>query len=336
MLYNLFITREKGGEELETKKDSGITLITLVITIIVLLILAGVTIAALSGDNGILTNAVYAKFATEVKSLEEQVRLKQAMSDIPYSGTIKDLLNIDSDYNDKLLIEDNELKYIEDKFSSREIGWLEDLGIEKVSDYYTVEFIPYNGTETIIQEVRAGKKIKKPDNPKKEGYDFLGWYYLKESGDIENPTYEEIEFDFNTEIMNDYSLYAKYSGEAIMMPYKAEYGFWKYKDKIKHISFEKGNIPNDLPELSWNVKENNNSTDIIAFLEGSEESGYGLTIISTKTIYANASSTTYFSNFSELETINFNNFDTSKSITMSWMFNECRSLKEINLSSFNT
>ena len=36
----------------------GITLVALVITIIVLLILAGVTIAALSGDNGILTNEI--------------------------------------------------------------------------------------------------------------------------------------------------------------------------------------------------------------------------------------------------------------------------------------
>ena len=34
-----------------TKNTKGITLIALVITIIVLLILAGVTIAALSGDN---------------------------------------------------------------------------------------------------------------------------------------------------------------------------------------------------------------------------------------------------------------------------------------------
>ena len=33
-------------------KNKGITLIALVITIIVLLILAGVTISALSGDNG--------------------------------------------------------------------------------------------------------------------------------------------------------------------------------------------------------------------------------------------------------------------------------------------
>ena len=39
------------------KNPRGITLIALVITIIVLLILAGVTIAALSGDNGILTKS---------------------------------------------------------------------------------------------------------------------------------------------------------------------------------------------------------------------------------------------------------------------------------------
>lgn len=41
--------------------QKGITLVALVITIIVLLILAGVSIAALSGQNGILTNASSAK-----------------------------------------------------------------------------------------------------------------------------------------------------------------------------------------------------------------------------------------------------------------------------------
>ena len=44
---------------------SGITLIALVITIIVLLILAGVTIATLTGDNGILLQANKAKANTE-------------------------------------------------------------------------------------------------------------------------------------------------------------------------------------------------------------------------------------------------------------------------------
>ena len=43
----------------------GITLIALVITIIVLLILAGVSIAMLTGQNGILTQAQNAKTTTE-------------------------------------------------------------------------------------------------------------------------------------------------------------------------------------------------------------------------------------------------------------------------------
>lgn len=39
------------------KKSEGITLIALVITIIVLLILAGISIATLTGDNGVLKKA---------------------------------------------------------------------------------------------------------------------------------------------------------------------------------------------------------------------------------------------------------------------------------------
>ena len=53
----------------------GITLIALVITIIVLLILAGVTISALSGDNGILLNAAKAREETEATTEEEKIQL---------------------------------------------------------------------------------------------------------------------------------------------------------------------------------------------------------------------------------------------------------------------
>ena len=58
-----------------TKSNKGITLIALVITIIVLLILAGVTIAALSGDNGILKRAAEAKEQTNQKNDEETEKL---------------------------------------------------------------------------------------------------------------------------------------------------------------------------------------------------------------------------------------------------------------------
>ena len=55
--------------------NSGITLIALVITIIVLLILAGVSIATLTGNNGILTQANNAKEKTEEAEDIEKIRL---------------------------------------------------------------------------------------------------------------------------------------------------------------------------------------------------------------------------------------------------------------------
>ena len=58
--------------------NNGITLIALVITIIVLLILAGVTIATLTGDNGILTKATESKNKTEEGEEEEKVKLSVA------------------------------------------------------------------------------------------------------------------------------------------------------------------------------------------------------------------------------------------------------------------
>lgn len=57
------------------RNQKGITLIALVITIIVLLILAGVSIAMLTGDNGILTQANSAKVTTIEGDVDEQVRM---------------------------------------------------------------------------------------------------------------------------------------------------------------------------------------------------------------------------------------------------------------------
>ena len=57
------------------RKQRGITLIALVITIIVLLILAGVSISMLSGENGILSQVESAKTKTEGSSVEETIKL---------------------------------------------------------------------------------------------------------------------------------------------------------------------------------------------------------------------------------------------------------------------
>ena len=65
-------------EKNQKKREEGITLIALVITIIILLILAGVTIATLSGPNGILTRANDAKTETE-ESKEDELRRLTAL-----------------------------------------------------------------------------------------------------------------------------------------------------------------------------------------------------------------------------------------------------------------
>ena len=57
------------------REKSGITLITLVVTIIVLLILAGVSIATLTGENGILTRAQDAKTQTGIADEKEAIGL---------------------------------------------------------------------------------------------------------------------------------------------------------------------------------------------------------------------------------------------------------------------
>ena len=70
------------------KTKNGITLIALVITIIVLLILAGVSISAIIGENGIATKAKEAKNKTIVAKEKEFV-------DLAYSSVVMDSLEND-------------------------------------------------------------------------------------------------------------------------------------------------------------------------------------------------------------------------------------------------
>ena len=75
--------------EIQMMKEKGITLIALVITIIVLLILSGVSIAMLTGSNGILTQAQKAKEATEAAAKVENSAL----------SSLEDYMITDGSYN---------------------------------------------------------------------------------------------------------------------------------------------------------------------------------------------------------------------------------------------
>ena len=82
------------------KEQKGITLIALVITIIVLLILAGVSIAMLTGQNGILTKATTSK--TETAKAEVMERINMELNAVYADVLSGDITTLDDDYVAKI------------------------------------------------------------------------------------------------------------------------------------------------------------------------------------------------------------------------------------------
>ena len=109
------------------KYNRGITLIVLIITIIVLLILAGITISAITGDNGILLSAINCKEKTEISEEKEIVEkaATQAMGKNKYGNLQREDLKqqLELDAKDRTnLYEDEEKFIIEFKESKRVYG----------------------------------------------------------------------------------------------------------------------------------------------------------------------------------------------------------------------
>lgn len=70
------------------KNQKGITLIALVITIIVLLILAGITIAMLTGENGLLTKSKTAKAENELGRAKDIINMAASEGIADYYKTV--------------------------------------------------------------------------------------------------------------------------------------------------------------------------------------------------------------------------------------------------------
>ena len=72
------------------KSTKGITLISLMVTIIILLILAGVSIDTLTGNNGLLNRAKDAKIATEIAGIKEKIQIDILGEEEWNNGNISD------------------------------------------------------------------------------------------------------------------------------------------------------------------------------------------------------------------------------------------------------
>lgn len=137
---------------MKKEMNNGITLVALVITIVILLMLAGISINIVLGDNGVVTKAQQAKISTNLGSYNEQLNmfitdkkmenndfyegsLTAGKSTLSYNtknydgGTIKDIIpNISNEYLDKLEIIKGKL--VVNTQDKRLIKIVQDMGLE--------------------------------------------------------------------------------------------------------------------------------------------------------------------------------------------------------------
>ena len=139
--------------------NKGITLIALIVTIVVLLILAGVSIAVITGDNGVIKSANQAKTEQRGGTVEDRAavwKAGKATSEYTHRETKTEDEMLNDLINDKLLFEDEidrENKKI--TIGSKEIDYSTGNGLELESD---------KGKEELIleYEVSAGDTIQLP------------------------------------------------------------------------------------------------------------------------------------------------------------------------------
>jgi len=121
-----------------------------------------------------------------------------------------------------------------------------------------------------------------------------------------------------------------------------------YRTGITKIIFKKVNKGSSLIENgaveSWEIQQENIGSAIIManitenedIMDDEGNTGKTLTIISDQTIYANPNSYRYFAQMPNLKSIDFTNFDTSKTIVMHSMFQDSKKIEYLNLKNFNT
>lgn len=96
----------------KSRNKKGITLISLVITIIVLLILAGISISMLTGNNGILNRASESKENTRAGTIQERIALaviENTSIDHLNNGTKKTKVDVIEELKNEGILEENEV-----------------------------------------------------------------------------------------------------------------------------------------------------------------------------------------------------------------------------------
>jgi len=115
------------------KSIKGITLISLVITIIVLIILSSVGIYLSLGENGIFNKVEYAKNETTKQTATEKINLKITSIQIGTYGDEQRMPTL-QEFADELCV-DNEIEYVE--LQSKKVAALEKIEVGNASSIFT-------------------------------------------------------------------------------------------------------------------------------------------------------------------------------------------------------
>ncbi len=190
-------------------ENSAITLVALAITVVVLVIIAGVTIGSVIGDHGLIGEAQYSAFVSKISDYKSGVRTHVVAEELKNAGKetsiyvndskqMQDILQVDENEAKKYGIQDNELRYKEEYVTKQEKEWLAGLGIIAMTTMYLITFM-VNGS--IYSNIWT-EKVKFPEMEAIESEsNFTGWYYDAEL------TQKATEGE---SLSNDITLYAKW------------------------------------------------------------------------------------------------------------------------------
>ena len=295
------------------KRNKGITLIALVITIIVLLILAGVTIATLTGENGILTKAQEASIQTRGAQVEELVNLWK--SEIEMNENFNGDATVKSE--DELLQELLSDKQVYENEIDRENKTIT-IG-NRVISYKTKSQL----TDIYVALYNDGTLVFNNKNEFDTNKLAEGWTIEN----IKGKRYEWINID--EEPWFDTSKIPQWYGSSTVTKIS-------FLDKVvpENIDFWFDNLTNLTTIENMNNLDTSNVTSMSGMFSGcSSLTSINLTGLDTSNV---TSMKSMFSGCSSLTSINLTGLDTSNVTSMESMFYGCSSLTSIDLAGLDT
>ena len=161
-------------KQIRNKKERGITLIALVVTIIVLIILAGISINLIFGTNGIINKAKDAKIKTDIASIKENIQMEILGKQAENNGNISD------DSLKKILEKYGTLSHEEEKLIDKTLTTTKGNYEIKVSDIF-------NGT-TVKDDIDRPTFTTVANAPDTTGFNKSNTYYV--AWDLTNSPYQ--------------------------------------------------------------------------------------------------------------------------------------------------